>query len=521
MKSNDENDLEKQKEKEKALNKKKEGKNKKSFWLTAGSIVILILSAITFILVPSIGGFTSSQEKVIAGKYKGKAIEYGYGTDYLTAVQNYAQYYQQIAQQQGVTLSQFDYYSIFQGAFNSVVLNMMYTDFVNDSGYVPAENAIKRDMIKYFTDENGNYSAKAFREASETYKKTIRDSVTNSNITSRFVNDYFGEDSNYIANTLYGLKTPANEEKFFINLTKKSRSFEMVSFSKDNYPDGEILAFANNNKELFNSYNLSAITTNEESEIKSIKNQLDKNEITFDDAATTLSTKSYCDDNGKITRKYTYQIKNILTSDEDVTKLTSLTAGATTDIIKTATGYAIFRCDAAPDSPDFTTEAMIADVKYYLNYNEQGIIDDYFNALAGDFATSAASIGFADAAEAAGLEKKEIPSFVINYGGNSFLGTLPFSNITELSGAENNELFFRTAFSLKQNEISSPITIGNNVIILKLLEETVLEDEEESESDFQYYEYYVRSIATEGFEDSLLDNPDIENDVFNLWAQTL
>ena len=49
---------------------------------------------------------------------------------------------------------------------------------------------------------------------------------------------------------------------------------------------------------------------------------------------------------------------------------------------------------------------MIADVKYYLNYNEQGIIDDYFNALAGDFATSAASIGFADAAEAAGLEKK-------------------------------------------------------------------------------------------------------------------
>ena len=514
MKSNDENDVEK-------VNKKKEAKGKKNIWLTIGSIVILILSAITFILVPSIGGFTSSQETIVAGKYKGKSIEYGYGTDYLTAVQNFAQYYQQLAQQQGVTLSQFDYYSIFQNAFNSVVLNMMYTDFVDDSGYVPAENAIKREMIKYFTDENGNYSAKAFREASETYKKSIRDSVTKSNITSRFVNDYFGEDSNYIANTLYGLKTPVNESKFFIDLTKKSRSFEMVSFSKDNYPNEEIISFANNNKELFTIYNLSAVTATEESEIKNIKNQLDKNEVTFDDAAVNLSTKSYCDDNGKITRKYTYQIKNILTSDEDVTKVASLAVGSTSDIIKTATGYAIFRCDGTPEKPDFTTDDMIADVKYYINYNEQGIIDDYFMALADDFASSAASLGFTEAAEAAGVERKEIPSFSINYGGNSFLGTLPFSSLTELSGAETNETFFRTAFSLKQNEISSPITVGNNILVLKLLEETILEDEEESESDYQYYEYYVRSIATEGFEDTLLDNPDIENDVFNLWAQML
>ena len=128
-------------------NKKKEGKSKRNFWITIGSIVILILSAITFILVPSMSGFTSSQEKIIAGKYKGKAIEYGYGTDYLTAVQNYAQYYQQQAQAQGATLSQLDYYYIFQGAFNSVVLDMIYTDYVNDSGYVPAENAAAVNIL--------------------------------------------------------------------------------------------------------------------------------------------------------------------------------------------------------------------------------------------------------------------------------------------------------------------------------------------------------------------------------------
>ena len=502
-------------------NKKKEGKSKKSLGITIGSIVILILSAITFILVPSMSGFSSSQEKIIAGSYKGKDIEYGYGTDYLSAVQNYAQYYQQLAQQQGVTLSQYDYYSIFQGAFNSVVLDMMYTDFVNDSGYVPSENAIKREMIKYFTDENGNYSAKAFREASETYKKSLRESIVKSDISGRYKNDNFGLSTNYIANTLYGLKASGNEGKFFDDLTKKTRSFNMVAFSKDNYPDSEVVKYANSNKELFNIYNLSAITATEEETIKNIKKQLDNNEITFDDAANTLSAKSYTDDSGKLNSKYAYQIKNILTSDEDVTKLSSLSAGSVTDILKTATGYAIFRCDGALETPDFTTDDVIADVKYYINYNEQGIVDDYFMALANDFASSAATLGFDEAAEAAGLEKKEIPSFSINYGGNSYVSSLPFSNISELSGAETNETFFKTAFSLKENEISSPITIGNNIIVIKLLEETIREPEEGEESDNLYYQYLANSFTTEGVESTLLDNPDVVNDVFNLWIQMM
>ena len=508
-----EKDLEKE-------NKKKEGKGKKNIWLTVGSIFILVLSAVAFILVPSIGGFSSGQDYPVAGIYNGKKIEYGYGTDYLEAVQKYAQYYQQQAQAQGVSLSQFDYYSIFQGAFNSVVLDMMYTDYVNDSGYVPAENAIKREMIKYFTDENGNYSAKAFREATETYKKSLRESIIKSNISNRFVEDYFGLDTNYIANTVYGLKTPSNEGKFFIDLTKKTRSFEMVSFSKTNYPDDKAIAYANANADLFKKYSFSAITESEESNLKKIKNQLDNNEIVFDDAALTLSTKAYCDDNGKVTSKYAYQFKNILTSDEDFTKITSLSVGSVSDVTKTATGYIIFRCDEAPSASDFSDEETLDVVKNYIRYNEQGLVDDYFTGIAEDFAANAATIGFEEAAAAAGTEKKELPEFAINYGNNNFLGTLPFTNFPELSGVETNETFFRTAFSLKPNEISSPITVGNNIIVLKLLNETINE-EETGDSDYQYYEYYVRNFVTDGFEQVMMSNGDITNNVLDLWAQML
>ena len=503
-----EKDLEKE-------NKKKEGKSKKNIWLTAGSIFILVLSAVAFILVPSIGGFTSGQDYPVAGTYNGKKIEYGYGTDYLTAVQNYAQYYQQQAQAQGKSLGQMDYYYIFQGAFNSVILDMMYTDFVNDSGYVPAENAIKREMVKYFTDENGNYSAKAFREATETYKKSLRESIIKSNISNRFIEDYFGLDTNYIANTVYGLKTPDNEGKFFIDLTKRTRSFEMVSFSKENYPDDKAIEYASSNADLFKKYSFSAITANEESNLKNIKSQLDKNEVTFDDAATTLSSKAYCDDNGKVTSKYAYQFKSILTSDEDFAKVTSLTAGSVSDIIKTATGYIIFRCDETPVASDFQDEETLNTVKSYIRYNEQGLVDDYFMGLAEDFASNAATIGFDEAATTAGTEKKELPEFEINYGNNNFLGTLPFASFPELSGAETNETFFRTAFSLKPNEISSPITVGNNIIVLKLLNETI-NDEETGDSDYQYYEYFVRNFASDGFEQVMLSNGEIENNVLDL-----
>ncbi|MCR4940976.1 MAG: peptidylprolyl isomerase [Treponemataceae bacterium] len=501
--------------------KKKEGKSKKNIWITAGSIIILVLSAITFILVPSIGGFTASQETLVAGKYKGTKIEYGYGTDYLKAVQDYAQYYQQLAQQQGQSLSQFDYYSIFQNAFNAVVLDMMYTEYVNDSGYVPAENAIKRDMIQYFTDENGNYSAKAFREATETYKKTIRDTVTKADISNRFTEDYFGLDTYYIANTLYGLKTSANESRFFTDLTKKARSFEMVAFAKTDYPDDKTTEFAKGNSDLFLKYDFTAVTAADENELKGFKTQIDNNEITFDDAATTLSSKSYCDDNGKVSRTYAYQIKGILTSDEDFTKIAGLSAGEISDITKTATGFALFRCDSAPVSPDFSDRETLDAVKYYISYNEQGLIDDYYTGLAEDFALNATKLGFDEAASAAGVTKKEIPEFSINYGGNGFIGTLPFSDIEELSSAATDENFFKTAFTLKENEISSPISVGNNVIVLKLLKETIKEDTEEDDSDFQYYQYYVRNIASEGFDSEMLSNADVENNVIDLWAQML
>lgn len=495
---------------------KKEGKSKKNLWITVGSVIILVLSAIAFIFIPSVGGFTSTQDGIEFGKYDGKKIEYGYGTDYLTAVQNTADYYQQYYQQQGQQLSQADYLYIFMDAFDSVVMDMMYQEYVDASGYIPSENAIKREMVQYFLDDDGNYSAKKFREATDSYKKELMESLSKSDIANRFQKDNLGYDLYRITDRMYGLKYSEAETDFYSDLRRTSRDFQMVSFDTTTYPDSQVAQYAENNKDLFKQYSMTAITASSEATLKSIQDTITNNEVTFDDAAANLSSRSYCDDSGKLTSSYAYQLKNILTSDSDYTAVTSLKVGETSGIIAIKNGYAIFRSDAAPVAADIADESVKTIVSNYIYQNEQGIIDDYFTGLASDFAANAAKTSFEEAAAAEGLTVKTLSGVSINYNNHYLLPISDYSSYTELSNAQKNETFMKTAFALKQNEISSPFKNGNNMIVLKMTNEDVVENEMDLGSMVYYY---LSSYTQSDFSTSLLNSDKIENNVFSVWLE--
>ena len=63
----------------------------------------------------------------------------------------------------------------------------------------------------------------------------------------------------------------------------------------------------------------------------------------------------------------------------------------------------------------------------------------------------------------------------MNYGSNDLLGVID-QNVPVLAGAATNEDFLKKAFSLKLNEVSSPITLKSNVIVLKLVSEEAVND---------------------------------------------
>ena len=55
-----------------------------------------------------------------------------------------------------------------------------------------------------------------------------------------------------------------------------------------------------------------------------------------------------------------------------------------------------------------------------------------------------------------------------------------------LAGAATNENFLKTAFSLKLNEISSPVLLKNNVLVIKLVAEQEVDEEILSAISFFY-----------------------------------
>ena len=88
----------------------------KKTMLFIGSVIILILSAITFIFIPAMAQ-GAGQDSLVFGKYGNKKIEYKQGSEFANAVANYTEMYRR----QGIDLKDSDYYTIYNYAFVSAV----------------------------------------------------------------------------------------------------------------------------------------------------------------------------------------------------------------------------------------------------------------------------------------------------------------------------------------------------------------------------------------------------------------
>ena len=439
---------------------------KKNTVYTLGSLIILLICAFCFVVLPAVEGRSSRQQGAdipVFGKYDGREIKYEQGSEFANFVSQYGQMYQLYGQQ----LDQSTYYQIFNQAFKSTVLNYAYTDAVKKSGYVVPQSAITRAILPYFQDENGNYSSKLYKQATDEIKQELHNSAEASITADRFASDNFASNDETVGFTaLYGLKKSSAEQSFLASMNKEQRGFKMAAFSKNDYPLDEKLKFANQNAALFNKYDMSIITVEEKSNADSIAKRIANNEITFEDAISEYSEKSYSTSEGKLTNSYQYQISAILQNKEDLASITGLSVGAVSDVIQTNSGYSIFKNDATVTKPDFNTEDTQRIVSSYIANYETTLIEDYFTAKANDFIKEAKASDFDAAAEKLSVKTSEIAPFPLNYGNVSILNTLNTSE-DGMSNVEKNDNFLKTAFSLKLNDYSEPMVINNNIIVLQ------------------------------------------------------
>ncbi len=476
---------------------------KKNTAYTIGSLVILLICAFCFVVLPAFTGSGQKQNDLPAfGKYNGKEIRYEQGSDFY----NFASQYGQMFQSRGQQLDSSSYYYIFNYAFNSTVSKYAYTDAVNKSGYAVPKAAVNREMLPYFYDENGKYSSKLYKQTPESTVAEIRRGVEDSLITSRYYDDNFGSDSDMVGSTaLYGLKESDAELNFIKAYNKNKRGFNMAAFAISDYPEEEKMNFAKENAAKFTKYDLSVLTVSDKSTAETVAKRLANNEITFADAISEYSTKNFSNTEGKIASSFQYQVENILVNKEDIALLYDLAQDAVSPAIQTISGYSLFKCDGAPAEADFESDDIKSTITSYLLNYEKTRIEDYFKAKATDFTNEALKSDFDSACAAFGITKQEIAPFPMNFGSIN-ISTSVDTSVKGLSNADTNENFLKTAFSLNLNDYSSPIVMNDNIIVLQYTTSETAGDDEGpySEDSLKSYD----ESAAQGF---VLSSDKLEN----------
>lgn len=433
---------------------------------TIGSVIILLFAAFVFVAVPIFSGGARRGSIPALGKYNGKEIRFEQGSDFNTIASNYYDYFKQ----QGYDINAAEMNTIYSMAFNETVRTMAYMDFVKESDYIVPTSKVNRTMMQYFVDEKGKYSSKMYQDAPKTRVEELRSNIEKQHTLQRFYDDNFGSQLTKIGKyPLFEEKVSDAEIAFIQNMNNNQRSFNMAAFNMNEYPESEKVAYGKANAEKFVKYDFSLITIREKSEAEKLVKSIRKGEITFEDALAEKSTFSYTSESGKMNSRLQYQLTKIIKDEKDMNAVAALELGAISDPVITALDeYAIFKADGLPVQPDFSDVQTINTVYNYISAYEYSHIENYFTETAKAFASVAEKRGFNAACTQFNVKKEVIPTFPLNYGSSSIFDSID-SSIAALSGASRNENFLKTAFTLNEKQISEPIVLNRNIIVLELI----------------------------------------------------
>lgn len=486
---------------------------KKSFY-SIGSIIILLLAALIFVLIPATEGLTNTAKLPAYGYYGDIAVRYEEHSEFFNA----AQAELRDAENQGYDFNSnyagLLYSMIFSRAFQNTIGPIALEQMSKSVGYAAPETTIDRMimMLGDYRDETGVFSPALYRATPDSQKIKLRKDLEVTLARMRSYQDMFGSQSLFNEKSLYGFKASNAEIEFIKEMARKEYSFEAVSFDMSEYPKEEQVKFGQDHKDLFVKYNVSVITCDSEAKAKECLKRISNSEITFEDAIAEYSNKAYGNpETGLISASYAYQLKTAVTNELDAGAIMGLAKEQLSEVISTPSGYSIFKCNDAAVQPDFTDDSIVSAVYSYLATREKTIIEDYFTNRAKDFVSAASVKGFDAACNAENLTKVSVPPTSFNYGNTSLLTKTSLDGIDILKGAVTNENFFKAAFKLKKDEISAPVVLGssNRVVVLKC---TDISDNDAPAEDTQAYltstikeaDYYAVNYA-------ILTGPKVKN----------
>ncbi len=497
--------------------------SKKNTITMVGGVIILILSVISFVFIPALGRQSSGGKKQILGKWKGKTLENA--PDGLF-IRQYRQIYH-TAEQQGFLngdnqqQQQFLLKQMGRTAFRASMVQFAAEQEALNAGFYLPNKTINKALIPFYSDANGVYSEKIYEQTSEQERQNRRQRVVEYLTSQRFIEDLFGSYDNK-----FGLKTSTAETAFIKKMAETQQSFNYVVFEETRFPKENIRKYGNEHADLFAKHNLLLLTFTAQDEAEKILKALKNEELKFEDAVITNSTKTGTDSTGKLFDPYRTTVNRTFPESQDLDTVLKLKTGELSPVVKTASGYAIVKCTGETEPADFSLSQTTDRVFDYMKANDRGIIEDYLEQQAKEFSAFAKKAPGVNALKNAAAKKDLVlrtsNPFSVNYGNVSILPTISTQADTAFISLTKNETFFTKAFGLQSNDISEPVIAGSNVIVLEANDtETTSEEVQNKAGDtynqyasFWYYQYPFAMFtyqqlpwAQQTFVDFILESP--------------
>jgi len=450
--------------------------------LFIGTVVVLVLVIVSFVLVPAIVPESTRRGGDLTFGYYDKApISWIPGN-------MFAQYYEQAVMElraQGREMN--DYRAaaeVWRQAYEAAVVHTAVLQMMKRSGYSVPVKTVDRNVAQHPAyQENGRFSPALYNRTSESTRLAIWRQVSDELTKKMFFDDYFFE-----------MLIPSAEAEFIANMASVMRNFEMVYFKVDDYPDSEYLAYARDHSDLFDSIHLSRITVGSEREAGRILASISDGTITFEDAARIQSQDNYANAGGDMGIRYVYEIQGEIPDEADRLMVLGLGMGELSGLVHAGDNWHIFRIEGELKQADFEDEAVMERVRAYLRDFERGRMEDWAIGQANEFIAEAKESGFENASRWRLKERFKFGPLPINYGGLDLFTALESFSISgfsdqDIQSMSRNENFWKIAFKTDIQTPSEPLVQGSNVLVLFPLEQTNA-DEEAVERIVSYYSSY-------------------------------
>jgi hypothetical protein len=465
-----------------------------------GTVIILIIVIIAFVLVPAIvpeGGFGRGGDLTF-GYYNKVPIEYVAG-GYFDVIQK------RIADSQRSSISESNYQEIniqiWWEAFAATVVHTAILEEMRIAGYAAPVKAVDREVAQLpIFQENGRFSAVRYQAYDTNARLNLWREMRDEIAKGHYISD------------ITGLLKPSQETAFISRMASPRRSFEMTAFSVDAYPDSEVISYAEENPGLFRSIHLSKITIKSgEGNARQVLNSIKEGTATFEEAATTQSEDTYAERGGDMGVKFAHELLLEAPAGEDREKILALQKGEYSDIIKVDSGWAFFRVEESVSPADTGDPAVLEKIRSYMKTFERGRMEEWTIARAEEFIALVRERGFDAAVIEQGLEKRSFGPLAVNYGGVDLFSSLAAQGVNEIAAAGTDELFWTTAFSTPVNTPSAPLVQGSSILVLFPLEELEADETTIQNIESTLTSYWLSYNAEQGLRSFFLNSEKLED----------